>query len=345
MFISAFRFSYINSKLHSLKSMLLKQSDYKNLIQTQGFNGFVEYLKPTSYGKDLDESIHSYDELTRIYYRNLLNDYIKLIDNISINHKTLVNHLYQRYELENIKVILRTICYERSKKEAFELLFPLDKYQTVSIDRLLDSKDLLDFIDRLKDTWYYDPLDNSSYRFEKEGETFPLEIALDLRYYARLWEIVSSLKRDDQKNAKSLIGIQLDALNILWIIRFKESYRFSPEEILNYSLTNGSFITPKKRKRLAYSIDQRNIINNLNGTPYNKLLNEIDDPEIAYTVLLQYIFYQAKKNWIANPFQIGIILDYLFFKEIEVRNLITITEARKIGLSTEKMNGYLIELF
>ena len=325
--------------------MLLHQSDYKNLIQSQGFNGFVEYLKPTPYGKYLDESINSYDGLTRIYHKNILNDYIKLIDNISINHKPLVHHLYQKYELENIKVVLRTICYEKSKKETFGLLFPLNKYQTVSIDRLIDAKDLLDFINRLKGTWYYDPLDNSAYRFEKEGETLPLEIALDLRYYAKLWEIVSSLKRDDKKNAKFLIGIQLDALNILWIIRFKENYHFSPEEILNYSLNNGSFISPKKRKKLAYSIDQRNIINNLNGTPYNKILRETDDPEIAYAVLLQYIFYQAKKNWIANPFQIGIILDYLFFKEIEVRNLITITEARKIGLPTEKMNGYLIELF
>jgi V/A-type H+-transporting ATPase subunit C len=302
-------------------------------------------LKPTSYGKDLDESIHSYDELTSLYLRNLLNDYTKLIDNISIDHKPLVHHLYQRYELENIKVVLRTICYERSKKEASKLLFPLLKYQTVSIDRLLEAKDLFDFINRLKATWYFDPLDNSAYRFEKEGETFPLEIALDLRYYAGLWEIVSSLKRKDKKNARSLIGIQLDALNILWIIRFKESYHFSPEEILNYSLTYGSYISQKKRKKLAYSIDQKDIISNLDNTPYKGILNDIDDPEITYAVLLQYIFYQAKKNWIANPFQIGIILDYLFFKEIEVRNLITITEAKKIGLPTEKINRYLVESF
>jgi vacuolar-type H+-ATPase subunit C/Vma6 len=77
----------------------------------------------------------------------------------------------------------------------------------------------------------------------------------------------------------------------------------------------------------------------------NEILNGIDDSEITYAVLLQYIFYQAKKNWIANPFQIGIILDYLFFKEIGVRNLNTITEAKKIGLPTEKINMYLLELF
>ncbi len=43
MLISALRYSYINAKLHSLKSMLLQQSDYKNLIHLQGIKGFVEY--------------------------------------------------------------------------------------------------------------------------------------------------------------------------------------------------------------------------------------------------------------------------------------------------------------
>ena len=124
----------------------------------------------------------------------------------------------------------------------------------------------------------------------------------------------------------------------------KENYHFSPEEILNYSLTNGSFISPKKRKNLAYSLDQKDIINNLNRTPYKEILNGIDDPEITYAVLLQYIFWLTKKNWISNPFQIGIILDYIFFKEIEVRNLIIITEAKKIGFSTENINRYLVNV-
>jgi V/A-type H+-transporting ATPase subunit C len=298
----------------------------------------------TSYGNNLNASVTSYDELICLYNKNLLNDYIKLMNNISENHKPLIHHLFQRYELENIKVILRTICYERSKEEASRLLFPLNKYQTISIDKLLEGKDLFDFIHRLKGTWYYDPLDNSAYRFENEGETFPLEIALDLEYYERLWEIASSLKRKDKRIAKSFIGLQLDALNILWIIRFKENYHFSPEEILNYSLINGSFISPKKRKILAYSLDQKGIINNLNGTPYKEILNGIDDPEITYALLLQYIFWLAKKNWIGSPFQIGIILDYIFFKEIEIRNLIIITEAKKIGFSIENIHRYLVNV-
>ena len=197
-------------------------------------------------------------------------------------------------------------------------------------------------IQRLKGTWYHDPLNHSAYRFEQEGETFPLEVALDLRYHERLWETVSSLKRKDKRIACALIGAQLDALNILWMIRFKENYRFSPEEILNYSLTHGRFITPRKRKEMAFSIDKNEIVNHLDHTPYKKILMGIQDAELAYSVLLQYIFSMAKKNWVGDPFQIGVILDYLIFKEMEIANLITITEAKKISYASDNFRQYLV---
>jgi len=340
--LSAFKYSYINAKLRSLKSRLLQPSDYKNLIQCNGMNGFVECLKTTSYGKKMNGSIDSYEELIRVYYSHLFHDYIKMIANVSGGHKHLVYHLYQRYELENIKVVLRSICHGRPRESTSGLLFPINKYQSIPTDTLLDSKDIHDLIHRLKGTWYFDPLNHSAYRFEQEGETFPLEAALDLRYYERLWEILSSLKQKDKRIAGSLIGAQLDALNILWMIRFKENYRFSPEEILNYSLTHGRFITPKKRKEMAFSIDKNEIVNHLDHTPYKKILKGIQDAEFVYKILLQYIFSMAKKNWAGNPFQIGVILDYLIFKEMEVRNLITITEAKRIGFASEKLNQYLV---
>ena len=94
MFLSAFRYSYINSKLHSLKSGLLQNEDYKNLLQSQGLDGFIECLKSTQYAKDVIDPIHTYDELMDIYIKNLFNDYTKIIDNLSGNYKNLVNFTY-----------------------------------------------------------------------------------------------------------------------------------------------------------------------------------------------------------------------------------------------------------
>jgi len=344
MLKAALQYSYINSKLHALKSRLLDQSDYTNLMQSQGINGILECLRSTPYTEGLINTPHTYTELSVVYYKNLFSDYNKLINNSSGIHRLLIHHLYRRYELENIKVILRMICYEMMKKQAHTLLFPFDRYQGISVDELLESKDFFDFIKRLKGTWYFDPLDNSAYRFEKERETFPLEMALDLRYYEILWKIVSSLKGRDKRMALSLIGAKLDMINILWIIRFKENYQFLPEEILNYSLTSGIFIDQKKRKSLAYSIDRKSIVENLKNTPYEGIIKGIEDLDAAHSCLLKYIIHLAKKNWTGSPFQIGVLLDYLLFKEIEVRNLVIITEAKKINSSMQNIKAYLVNV-
>jgi V/A-type H+-transporting ATPase subunit C len=343
MLKDAIRFSYINAKIRSLKGQLLGQSDYENLLKARGYHGLAECLRFTSYCKNIGENISSYDELIEIYYKNILKDYVKVIDSLSGNIRHLVYQLYQRYELENLKVILRAICYYRQKEKTKRLLFPFIKYHNFSINDLLASKDLFELIQRLKGTWYHEPLVNSFYRFENEGETFPLEMALDLSYYKQIWEIISSLSRKDQKITKAILGLQLDALNIMWIMRFKERFHFSPEEILNYSLVYGTYISKNIRKKLAYSVNQKDIISNLEGTPYKKILQGIDDPEIGYVKLLQYTLLLVKKNWHRYPFQIGTILDYIFLKEMEIKDLITITEGKRIGIPEKNINLYMVQ--
>ena len=335
--------SYINAKIRALKGRLLTQYDYENLLKARGYKGLAEQLRFTAYSKDLDKEVNSYDELIAIYYRSLFKDYVKLIDSLSGNIRRLVYHLYQRYELENLKVILRMVCFNRQSEKVRPLLFPLIKYRSFLMNELIVSKDLLELIQRLKGTWYHEPLENSFYRFENEGETFPLEMALDLTYYKQFWEIVSLLARKDKKITKALLGIRLDITNILWIMRFKESYHFSPEEILNYSLVDGRYISKKIRKKLAYSIDGMDIIANLKGTPYKGVLQDMDDLEMGCIRLLQYAISSAKKDWHGFPFQIGIIFDYILFKDMEVKDLVTITEAKRIGFPSEKVKKYMVK--
>ncbi len=342
MITDTFHYAYINAKIRSLKGYLLKQTDYEGLLKAKGYTGLAESLRFYVYGEDIDKEVNSYDELIELYYNRLFKDYVMIIDSFSGEKRELFFHLYHRYELENLKVILRSICYEKPKKNLHKLLYQLIKYQTIPLDQLLGSDDIDKFIILLKNTLYYDPLENALYRFEKEGESFPLEMAIDLTYFKRLWEIIFSLSRSEQKIAKSLMGIQMDILNISWIIRFKDMYHFSPEEILNYSLIYGRYITQNIRKKLAYSINQDDIIAHLNNTPYRDYLNDINDPDIGYIKLLQYLLIMAKKNWCGFPFQIGTVLDYIFFKEMEVRNLVTITEMKRMGVSTDYINKYIV---
>ena len=59
-------------------------------------------------------------------------------------------------------------------------------------------------------------------------------------------------------------------------------------------------------------------------------------------VLTRYVVTQLRKYFSGSPFQIGVILGYLFSKEFEISDLITIAEAKKYGFSLEQSKEYVI---
>jgi len=348
MLKEAFQYSYINAKIRTLKSRLLVASDYENLLGVSGYSGLAECLRVTSYGATVSQFPPSFDGLIKAFYQDLFDCYRKVIRTLSGNRKRLIHHLYQKYELENLKAILRIVGQEKPREKMAEILLPInssDYRRSFSEEALLQAKSLQEILRQLKKTCYYRPLKNALYRFEEEKETFPLEMALDLSYYNHLWKIASSFGRRERKIVRSILGIQMDVLNIIWIFRFKEVYHFSPEEILNYGLMQGCHISPELRKKLAYSVDGKDVVTNLAGTPYKALLVDIKDSEARSVQLWRYLLAIAKKNWHGFPFHIGTVLDYVFFKEVEVKSLISITEAKRLNFSREMMTDYLINTY
>ncbi|MEW5801505.1 MAG: V-type ATPase subunit [bacterium] len=349
MLKAAIQYAYINAKIRALKSRMLCGADYENLLGVSGYCGMAECLKTTWYGAALSQFPASFDGLIRLFYQDLFDCYGKVILSLSGNRKLLIQHLYQKYELENLKAILRIICQAKPKESMEQLLLPTGERQSFSPQALLQAGSLEEVLLKLKGTGYYRPLKNAFHRFEEEKETFPLEMALDLSYYSHLWKIVSSLGRRDQKIVKSILGVQMDVLNITWIFRFKEIYHFSPEEILNYGLTQGRYISSELRKKMAYSVDRKDAVAHLTGTPYKALLTDPasatveDNPEACSIQLWRYLLAVIKKNWQGFPFHIGIILDYVLFREIEVKDLVSITEAKRMNLSRELVSKYLIQ--
>lgn len=342
MLKAAFQYSYVNAKFRALKSRLLGPADYENLLGVSGWSGLAECLKSTPYGPALSQAAASYDGLIKVFYQDLFDCYAKVIRSLSGNRKHLIQHLYQKYELENLKAIVRIICHDKPREEGEQVLLPIGEYASFSSQALLQSKNLEDLLVHLRRSNYYSPLISAVYRFEEEKDTFPLEMALDLNYYNKLWKTVSSLSHQEQKIVRSLLGVQMDILNITWVFRFKEVYHFSPEEILNYGLMEGFHISPERRKKLAFSVDRKDVITNLASTPYKALLANHKDTEDCSIQLCCYLQDLIWKNWQGFPFHIGTVLDFVLFKEIEVKNLISITEAKRLNLSREMIADHLV---
>ena len=347
MITSVFKYAYPNAKVRAMKAMLLSSDNYRSLLNTETFEEVLNVLQVTNYSKSLAENSSaeiSIPILTGILYKSLFQDYEKVINSVVGNIRSFFILLYQKYELINLKTILRGICGNVEPEYVAPLILPTERYTLFSKEALLGFRDVPDIIEHLQGTFFQYPLNLAFRRFEEEHEFFPLEMALDLHYYHTLWDSIKKLPEQETGIARRIFGMVIDILNISWIIRFKEQYHFSPEEILNYTIQHGHVLTFRDRQQLSKAENPKEILTYLEGTPYGKTLAGDEPLNTLHVVLSRYLVIQLRKFFSGNPFQIGVILGYLLLKEFEISDIITIAEAKKYGFSLEQSQHYVIHV-
>jgi V/A-type H+-transporting ATPase subunit C len=345
MITSVFKYAYPNAKVRAMKGVLLSEDNYHSLLNTETFEEVLHVLQTTSYSEalaEIDLTEISILVLTKIVYKSLFRDYEKTIRSVSRDIRDFFILLYQKYELINLKTILRGICSNVDPQQVAPLLLPTERYTLFSKEKLLEFRDVHDVVKHLQGTFFQYPLNLALRRFEEEQEFFPLEMALDLHYYHTLWGSIEKLPEGEKHIAKQIFGMLIDILNVAWIIRFKEQYHFSPEEILNYTIQHGHAFTLRDRRRLSEAENPGEVITYLKNTQYKKALNGDEPLNTLHVVLSQYLIAQLRKFFSGNPFQIGVILGYILLKEFEISDIITIAEAKKYGFSLEQSQHYVI---
>ncbi len=345
MINSVFKYAYPNARVRAMKGALLSSDDFFSLLNTESYQEFLSILNTTRYAEILSEKDSgeiSMPTLTNILYRSLFIDYEKMILSIKGETQKFFILLYQKYEVVNLKTILRGICGNLASENVALLLLPTERYTLFSKEDLLALRKVHDVVEHLQDTFFQYPLNRALHRFEEEKEFFPLEMALDLHYYHTLWDNIAKLAKEESEIVKELLGMVIDVLNVSWIIRFKEQYQFSPEEILNYTIHHGYAFRLHDRRSLANARGAGEILAYLQGTQYGKAISGDEPLNTLHIVLTQYVVKRLGKYFSGHPFQIGVILGYLFLKEFEISDLITIAEAKKYELSFDQSKEYVI---
>jgi V/A-type H+-transporting ATPase subunit C len=345
--MSVFKYAYPYAKTRAMKGALLSSDDFLSLLNAGSYQEFLRILSTTNYevslgGRDIDDMAIS--TLTNILYKSLFRDYEKTIQSVKGETQKFFILLYQKYEVMNLKTILRGMCSDVAPEHVVPLLLPTERYTLFSKEKLLTFRKVHDVVDHLRKTFFEYPLKQALHRFEKEKEFFPIEMAIDLYYYHTLWDYMMKLPKEENEIVKEILGLLMDILNVSWIIRFKEQYQFAPEEILNYLIQHGYILKLRDRWNLAKLQGAGEILAYLQNTQFVKAISGDEPLNTLQIVLTKYVVTKLRKYFSCYPFQIGVILGYLCLKEFEISDLITIAEAKKYGFSLEQSQKYIIHV-
>ena len=349
-------YAAISARVRAMSAELLTPQDMLRLSEAPDFSSLFNVLKGTAYGPYLeglkDKDINPRRVITQIK-RKLADAFYSVIQMAPVQTRPLVKQLYRYYEIGNLKAVLRALVtvsawntetglWDRVR----EVLFPLGQGSVLPAQAMVESGSISSAVDLLNGTPYEDVLSFAMKRYSAEQNLFPIEVALDLAYWRRLWAEAAKLTGQDRQYGVRIIGSLLDMNNLMWAIRYKVYQKLSEEEIINYTLPFGYRVKDSDIRAIAAGGDIASIVSRLYpGIPdVNTLLEEPKTGLPKLEVLLKHeLLKQCEAAFVGSPFHIGIPLAFLVKSDLEVQDLIILIEAKSSSLPEEEYRPFLLK--
>jgi|GEM_PF-2283358 len=345
MILDVHKYSFINAKIRGMKSRLLDDVKYRQLLETTHLEGFLKVLQETAYAPqlmDVDSGDPDISEITRALDQNLLKTYHTIFK--FFNPKVESSFLFQllgKLEVENLKIILRGKYKGVSAPLISDTLVETNGYSKLDFEELLNSKDIAHFISELSSSPYGSVLEKTLPIFEKEHRTIVLERCFDRVHYTQLWDAMNQLSGLDRDMVKMYLGSFFDVTNIMIILRYRLFYEMMPQDISAMMHPMKYKLSAEDAERLL-SVTEEDYRDVFAGTYYGKRVGPYQNLSELERSLNLVLLSVIRKMLTGPPFHLGTLVAYLSLKEIEVNNLKSIAEGKRHALGEEDISNVLI---
>lgn len=336
------KYSDLTTKIKAMRGKMLKQEDFRELLQLQNVKEIAIYLKNHTYYRedlmDLNENDIHRGHLEVMLYRSVIRDTLKIAKHLEGSEKKFYRYIYRKLEIEDIKKMLRTLERGKRLEDIDKQTMFINRYSRLDFTKALQCTTVSELIESFHETNFYlilKPL------LTKEGELdlFSAEMALDLYYYNQTSKQVKKMPLgDDREMLDELFGIEADIKNILWIYRAKKYYALSKEMIYRY-LIPGHHRLQKQQLQDLIEADLDKYMLLLKETFYKNII--VFPSEQAELQYIHYMYKVQKHSMKVNPFSLASVIGYMYLKETEVLNITNIVEGIRYKMNKEDIRKYL----
>jgi V/A-type H+-transporting ATPase subunit C len=333
-------------KSFRLKGILLNKDEYQTLAESRDLDEFITRLKNTVYLEPASEIQKPYTAqgIELALKTNLIN-YHAMMNRVAVN-SDLIYAYFIRYLVWNLKLILKSKALNKSEEEirsklnlrAEEIMGKRD-----IIVRALVTKDLDEAVASLQQSEFARDAQEAVRVYRERNDIQAFDTFLDHAFYSKLYNAI----RDAEQESKSAVARELDAYNILSILRGK-FWNLKEEQIQDLIVGRSSSLSRDTMQKMISGYNIQDALAVLANTPYRDLVPQqnIDDinaitgiEEAFETMLLKE--YQATY---LKPFKEANILAAIKLKSIEIRNLAAIATGVEQRIAPETIMQRLIIL-
>ncbi|WP_421077738.1 V-type ATP synthase subunit C [Methanothermococcus sp. Ax23] len=339
-------FAYVNARVRSMESRLLDEHKLNELIESAGMTEFIGLLEDTEYGPYISDASNDAMGIEKALNTHLAHVYQTLSEISPSKSRKILKLFEKRFDVQNIKTLLRAKYVGLDAEETFKLIIPLGTIPENKLRELCETKAIEEVVNGLEGTEYSKILSNELATYEQTGKLISFELALDKYILENLWKSVG-IEGTNEDIFKEFVGAIIDIENLKVILRGKAD-GLSSENILNYILNVGYELAPWKLKELAESESIEGVISSLEGTKYGTIisenLEEYDKTKSVYVfekALDKYLAKIGKNLSLRQPFGVGPVIGLITSKEQEIKNLKIIIKGKIEGLPSNQIRELL----
>lgn len=340
-----FKYSHISTKMRAKIAKMLNEEDYREMLRKKTVGEVTLYLKHNAEYSDLLENINESSihrrELELLFKNSLVREAIQINKFTKGNSHEYLKYIFQMFEIENIKIMIRTLETGNNLEEISGMLVDIYKYSSIDFQNLLISKSVEELIDNLKGTIYSDilrPLIDG----DGDVKIFDIEMALDMYYFK--WVIKSKDKYLTGKNKQVIensIEKELTLLNMLWIYRSKKYYNMKDEMIYRYLINIKRNHKNETLIKMVEAKTEEELLQQFAESKYSEVFEGVEDIYFEKK-FLEYMRKTTLHYLRKEPFTIYSIIAYYSLKKTEIKNIVTIIEGIRYGNKAEQIEKFII---
>ncbi len=364
MSIPVSTYGFLNAKLRAKISKMIPNEVFTQMIEARSFEEAIHVLNGSSYESAAGVYEQTGDllmvelEIERLVQGVLkeTSRYTRQFADSAVAEFTSVVLL--RFDLVNLKNALR-LWYERtvrgrSIENKLSYLLRSSGVAGLSLEALINAESVEELVDLSSSGFFASVIAEQLPKVVEERSLFPLESALDHRYYELLVSSISTLNKRDQAIAERLIGIEIDTINVNWIVRRKAFYSGS-ERVANAKFLNGGLLAKRDVLESALTANQpaRQLSrifsagSTVPGEP--PVPSDIASPgdsnarSLAFLeqILQQQLLYECRRVLGGYPFTIGIILAYFILVQQEARRVVSVLNGKNYEMAPDRLEALL----
>lgn len=332
------------TKLRSRYGNMFRKTEYKELISCKSIYEIASYLKNTPKYNALDITAKDNEVHRGVLESNLR--HLSLESNIKLcTFERYVGEHFYEFIMEEEEVILileflRHILSGHSDTFYTPHSLFFDEHTHIDFDLLSGVSDYNEFLKRISRSKFYSIIYP---HIPKNGENIDLTV-IEKSLYTKLYNDLNLLikKYNSSESAKELYELlytYLETKNISVIYRMKKYYNASKENILLITLPFQYKLSKNDINRLL-ECNTDDFANILKDTPYKELAeNDMKNIELMSRKLL---FKKCTKTMRYSKNPHAVTMAYLFLSDIEIENIIIITEGIRYSLAPDEIEKMLV---